>query len=347
MLNRIPHGQEHRMSSRPTEFHRPDVVKDPLYVISPVFNPQRYRTRWKLYMDFCKYVLSQNEAILVTIECSFAHRAKAFTESLSDKHIVIHVHSPHEIWLKENLINRAIQSLPEDAKYLAWVDADITFARADWVGETIQQLQHYDYVQMFSEAHDLNHFYETMTTHKSFMWCYKNLGVDSLYSQKGNNVKLTEMVGSGQGYYWHPGYAHACRIDFINKVGGLIDWGILGGGDTFMCYALIGELAKRNMPRSLGPSGVEWLTEWEQRAEKFIKRNVGYVNGAIFHHWHGAKKNRSYMDRGQILTRAKFNPSKDLKKDFQGLWQLNPDNIQLRDDARRYFSLRNEDGIDM
>ncbi len=342
MLNKTPERIDHQFHSHPTSLHRIDTVNEPLYVISPVFNPQRYRTRWKLYLDFCKYVLSQNEAILVTVECSFGHRAEVYTESISDRHIVIHLNSSHEIWLKENMINIAIQRLPKDAKYVAWLDGDITFSRPDWVGETIQQLQHYDYVQMFSEAHDLNEDYELVSAHKSFMWCYKNLPKDALYKQrKGKDCS----GGVGAGTYFHPGFAHACRISLISQVGGLIDWSILGGGDTFMCYGLIGELNNRTMPKSLGESGVKWLAEWQRRAEQFVKRNVGYVSGTLYHHWHGSRKNRAYYDRGQILTNAKFDPHKDLKKDWQGLWQINPDNIVLRDDIRKYFRMRNEDGL--
>ena len=58
-------------------------------------------------------------------------------------------------WHKENLVNLGIARLPRDSRYVAWVDADLTFARHDWVQETIQQLQHYPIVQMFAEAHDL------------------------------------------------------------------------------------------------------------------------------------------------------------------------------------------------
>lgn len=336
-MNKLPQRVDHDFTSIPGEFHRPDIVKEPLYVISPVFNPQRYRVRWKLYMDFCKYVLDSKEAILITVECTFGHRHELFTKTLSDRHFVIQVHSSQEIWLKENLINIAIQRLPRDAKYVAWIDSDITFARPDWVGETIQQLQHYHYVQMFSQCHDLNDRYENVKDHKGFMWCYQNLGIESLYK--------TKCVSSGNEAYWHPGYCHACRIDLINDVGGLIDWSILGGGDTFMCYALIGQINNRTMPNSLGKSGVEMLKEWQARAEKYVKRNVGYVDGSIFHYWHGAKKNRGYYDRGSILTRANFDPVKDLKKDYQGVYQINPDNIILRDDARKYFRQRSEDHL--
>ena len=37
-------------------FSRPDQIKEPLYVITSVFNAVRYRTRWKLYQDFVRMV---------------------------------------------------------------------------------------------------------------------------------------------------------------------------------------------------------------------------------------------------------------------------------------------------
>ena len=37
-------------------FERPDRVDGPLWVVTSVFNPIRYRSRWRLYMDFRKMV---------------------------------------------------------------------------------------------------------------------------------------------------------------------------------------------------------------------------------------------------------------------------------------------------
>ena len=331
-------------------FHRPDVIKQPLYVITPIFNPQRYRTRWKLYNNFEKYILDSG-AHLITIECTFGERAKAITEIVNDRHTIIHVQTKSEIWLKENLINLAIQRLPENWKYVAWIDADIQFVRTDWVGECLHKLQHYDVIQMFSEAHDTNYEFETLKTHKSFMWCYHNEESGAVPPNQGRTA-LPKIVGSdgvaikGKPFlYWHPGFAWAARREAIDHLGGLLDWGILGGGDTFMAYALIGMLNNRTMPNSLGVSGVRWLKEWQNRAEKYVRRNVGYMQGTIYHYWHGSRKDRAYYDRGTILTNAQFDPEKDLKKDWQGLWQINPENIKLRDGARRYFSQRNEDSI--
>lgn len=322
---------------------RRDVVNEPLYVITPVFNSKRFRSRWKLYADFENYILSNDQAHLVTIECSYGNRERVITEKASAKHTIIHVRSQDELWLKENLINRAIQALPETAKYLAWIDADIVFARPDWVGETLHKLQHYAVVQLFSKAADLTPQYEILTMHTGFMWCYhKEQDVwqkfhDAGYGSSGETKKL----------YKHPGFAWAMRKETFNQLGGLIDWSILGGGDMFMAYALVGALDERNMPKSLGPAGVERLYQWQERAEKYVRRNVGYVEGMVLHYWHGKKANRRYNDRGQILVDADFCPNKDLWKDWQGLYQLNPENYKLRDGIRRYFSGRDEDSIDL
>ena len=86
---------------------------------------------------------------------------------------------------------------------------------------------------------------------------------------------------------------------------------------------------------------------WQERAFLSVRQNIGYVPGLLLHYWHGAKRDRKYVDRWQILTRNKFDPAEDLIRDAQGLWQLSGNKPQLRDDIRDYFSQRNEDGIDV
>lgn len=326
-----------------SNFHRPDRVGDTLYVVTPLFNPQRYRSRWKLYKEYEKYVLSYKEAHLITIECTFANREKVMVLDMGENHTVVHVQSPHEIWLKENLVNKAIQAIPnENWKYVAWLDGDIRFARPDWVGETIQKLQHYDFVQMFSHAVDLSPNFEVIKEHKGFIYCYQN-GIPNLKKK----MVLPYYQDSSNGAYWHPGFAWAARRKAINHVGGLVDWSVLGGGDMFMAYALIGQLNKRTMPASLGKNGVRLLSEWQNRAEKHIKRNVGYMEGQLLHYWHGKKADRKYQDRGQILLKCMFDPELDLKRDWQGIFQLTDRSFELRDGARKYFAQRNEDSIDV
>jgi hypothetical protein len=310
-------------------FTRPDIVTAPLYVITPIFNPVRFRQRWKLYEDFERYVLMNDQAVLVTIECSFGNREQVLKTQPDAKHIYIHVTTKNEIWIKENLINLAIQRLPEDWQYCAWVDADIRFARPDWVGETIQQLQHYDLVQMFSEAIDLNPNYTTgPSRHKGFAYCYKN------------------DANPGKSYSsWHPGFAWAATKHYINTVGQLIECSILGAGDRNMATSVIGRL-EDSIPTGLKSSYVDKLKIWQERATA-INKNIGFVEGTLWHYWHGTKANRKYRERWQILIENQYCPDTDLKKDWQGLWQLTTKNIKLRDQIRQYFRERNEDSIDI
>lgn len=319
-------------------FVRPDRIKAPLYCITPIFNPIRYRSRWKLYLEWQKRALDAG-VYLVTVEATFGDRLKVVVEQVSPKHMIIHVQTTSELWIKENLINLAISRLPEDWEYVCWVDGDVNFARPDWVGETLQQLQHYDFLQMFTQAIDLGPNYEIVKVNKGFMWCYNNED-KCCWGKKGG-------YGGYGGYnYPHPGFAWAARREAINHVGGLIDWSILGGGDMFMAYALINKLDARTLPYSLGETGVRWLKEWQNRCNQHIKMNVGAMDGVILHYWHGPKKKRKYNDRGQILIDAKFNPEVDIKKDWQGLWALSGNNIKLRDGIRDYMRERDEDSID-
>lgn len=314
-------------------FVRPDQVSHPLYVIAPIFNPMRYRSRWKLWVDFAK-MIKEAGGILYTIEVAFGDRDFALEHLKPDNYIKLR--SKYELWLKENLINVAFTKLPIDWQRAAWIDADVAFGRADFINETLHQLEHYKIVQMWSQSVDLSPNYEILRTFRSYAYCCKNN-----IPRKGLNTGNDYYNGE----YYHSGYSWAIRRDAYDELGGLVDWGILGGGDLVMANILFEQDFKA--PSSLGPGGVQKLKIWQNRARKYIKQNVGYVPGLILHQWHGKKTDRKYQDRGTVLVNAKFDPDYDLIKDTQGLYQLNTDNIKLRDGIRNYLAGRNEDSIDI
>jgi hypothetical protein len=321
-------------------FHRPDKINNPLHVITVIFNPHRYRSRWSLYKKFEKQIEDAG-ATLWTVEAAFGEREFAITESNHPRHIQFR--TAHELWHKENLINLAISRLPADCKYVAWVDADVRFVRPDWVGETLHKLQHFHFVQMFSECQDLDSAYESFKRHKGFGYSYHNgykktQNPSYCYAKPQPEKKLFET--------WHPGFAWAARREAIDAVGGLLDFAILGSGDNHMAKALVGD-AKLSLHPKLHPNYKRMVLEWEKRAEQHIRRNVGYVEGLILHNWHGSKRNRRYRDRWQILVEHQFDPLVDLKRDWQGLWQLTERSMGLRDGIRKYFAQRNEDSIDL
>ena len=116
-----------------------------------------------------------------------------------------------------------------------------------------------------------------------------------------------------------------------------------------MANGLIGEMAG-----SLGaeivrdcPTYAEWCMEWQARAETYVKRNIGFVDGLLLHYFHGAKKNRGYINRAEILWKNQFDPARDIKRDWQGVWQLTDQKIGLRDQLRAYFRSRDEDSTEV
>ena len=307
-------------------------VNAPLYVVTCISNPVRYRIRYHLYRQFEKYI-NDSGAILYTIEQSFGQREYEVTDPHNPRHI--RVQTSHELWYKENLLNILMHHLPSDWQYVAWIDADVTFARTDWVYECLHLLQHYNIIQMFSQASDLDPHYRLLNQRDGVIYGW----------QKDHRGPLKRRYGGNN----HPGYAWAARRETIDMLGGLIDWAIVGSADWHMATALVGQLEKSLYPHIYEncPVYVKWCEDWAERARKFVRYNVGYMDGLVLHYWHGPKKLRGYFDRWRIITDNHFDPMVDLKKDWQSVWQLTNHNHRLRDDLRAYFRARDEDNMSM
>ena len=299
-----------------------------LHVIATVFNPWRYKSRIKLYREFEKYV-TDSGAELWTVELAHGRRDWEVTQRDNPHHL--RLRSRHELWHKESMTNLGIQQLPRNWKYVAWVDADVTFARPDWVEETVQLLQHYPVLQLFSETVDLSPHCTQLKRHLGLVWAYQ----EGLFDPKDPRYET-----------YHPGFAWAARREAIDQLGGLFDVALLGSADRHMALSLLG-LVHHSHPPGLSLGYREALDLWESRAEQHIRRNVGCVPGLLLHHWHGKKVHRRYRDRWKILTENQFDPEFDLKKDWQGLWQYTGNKPRLEYDVRRYFAARNEDSIDV
>lgn len=319
-----------------TFFQRPDKIKEPLYVVTPIFNPARYRVRWKLYEDFALRVKHAG-GILYTGEVAFGERKFVVTKPNNPRHLQLY--TAHELWLKENVDNLIVQRLPPDWKYVACVDADVAFARDDWADETLHALQHYDVVQMWSQYQDLSPDNEVLGTAHSFMWNYLNHR-----EQMFPDDKCSPYYGySRPGYPGAPGLAWAYTRKAWDTFGGLLDTAILGACDWYMAHAIVGQ-TKRVMRRPYSQAFKDTVYKWERDAEP-LRKNVGVVKGMALHYFHGPKKYRKYATRDQILINAGYDPRLDLKRDWQGLYQLTDRSIELRDGIRRYFAERNEDAI--
>lgn len=308
-------------------------MTSPLYVVTSISNHAGYSSRYRLYNEFSAR-MAASAAELYTIELVGDGQPFAVTSAANARHIQIR--SGHELWYKENLINIAISRLPRDWEHVAWVDADVLFARPDWVDATVRQLASFAFVQMFSHVVDLGPHYEPLSCEPGFVFQHRN---DPQRRTVNGAAPMLEPSRLGA-----TGYAWAARRKELTAVGNLIDWDITGAGDYYMALGLTEDIdpAATGMP---GSNFADSLLEWQTRCQQHVRRNVGHVDATLLHYWHGSRKDRGYNRRWRVLAAHDFDPATDLHRRPDGLLELTNDKPDLREAIRKYFRSRNEDNM--
>lgn len=339
-------GFDHFPDTAPAHIEHPSqarpgihVFPDRLYVVAVLDNPLRWRSRYWNYWQFQRHVECAG-GILITVELALGDRKFEITQPDNPWHV--QVRTRDELFRKENLQNLGAMRVPLGAKYVAFLDADISFVRSDWAQETLQLLQHFDVIQMFSNYSDVGPDNQIMRTVPSFMY---------------NMLNETEGAGDDTSGYsdggwpkgkWAgaPGLAWAYRIEALDALGSLLDRCILGGGDAHMAFGLAErwDIAKLHKEIAHGASDeyVRYIKLWQLNAAR-LKKNIGMMDGSLLHHWHGPKANRQYGTRWQILEENHFEPYVDLMPSHQGVLTWTGNKPKLRDDVRKYFRDRHED----
>lgn len=304
---------------------------DVLHVITPINNYYCYKRRYELFQEYVKHMESLPGIRLYIVEVALGDRPFVATDKNNPRHMQLRTNAV--IWHKENMINQMAENLPRNWKYMAWVDGDVEFKDREIAYSTIHQLQKYDVVQMFQSVVNLGPKGEVLNTHESFFSQYA----------KNNFVVPRDFKKYA---VWHPGFAWACTRKAYNDMGRLIDFAILGAGDHHMALALVNAV-EQSCPTQMHPNYRKKLIQWQDRVERTIQRNCGYVKGTIIHGFHGRFADRKYSERWSILIDTQFDPEVHIKNDWQGLYIFDAPNPRLRDLIRRYFDERNEDTIDL
>jgi hypothetical protein len=292
---------------------------DVLYVVLPYFNYCGFKRRQELFIKFVHEIQNVKGVRIVVSELV----GPAPLPKLPVwKHVKNRSDTP--VWMKEKLINVGIKNLPEDWKYVAWIDADITFLNPDWVQDTIDALQTNDIVQMFRTAVNLGPNNEAIKIDKGFGY---------MHADSGTPYVKTDKYG-----YWHPGYAWACTRKAFRKMGSsLLDWAILGSGDRHMAMAWIGRVLD-SCPGTIHRNYKIMLMEYQHNCQKF---KLSYVPGTILHHWHGRFEDRKYRERWDVLVKHAFDPITDVTMSLR----LTPAGKRMEKDLKAYFEGRREDFV--
>lgn len=301
-----------------------NMMNDKLYVITCIFNPENYHSRYNLYFNFEKYMKQHENVELIVVELAFNDQQFVVTDKDNRNHIQLR--TSEILWFKENLLNIGIKHAIElyDAKNIAWIDADIEFSNENWIQDTIDQLKITPFVQMFEYGNDLDSDENVLSRDKSFIarWIHND---------------FTEKKRGRSGLAW------AATAKALKDVGYLIDWGIVGSADWYMAFALTNQITNNNMEHKTGGFSNTAMQQWYDLTKEHINGNVGYIDGDVNHFWHGKKSDRGYNWRWKILNENQFNPLTDLNHKENGLITISSDKPQLMEDIKFYFKSRKED----
>ena len=327
---------------------RPDL----LHVVAVYSNPRRYASRERLARAFIAHMVASGVR-LTFVEHAFGERPYVFHAESSWNLVQVRGGANQELWIKEALQKIGVRTLPADWRYLALIDADIAFTAPDWAAETVHMLQHNRVGQPWSHSVDLGPHGEVLRNEwgndadRSFSaaWIAGDVAMaEADYTRCPSRALLTRTDATARDRRQHYGYAWAFRREAWDGIGGLPDWLVTGSADYHAALAFAGKMDRSEA--YISPGATRRLREFWQRCDAHVRQDIGVVPGTILHGFHGAKRNRVYLSRRDILVESQFDPDTDLTTDWQGIPSLAGDNRKLRDGLRRLMVVRNEDSVD-
>ena len=300
-------------------------MNDILYIIVPYFNFLNWESnKFNLNNFLIKNNFPSNSRI-VLVEGYIDNQLEDCSKKVY-KHLKFKL--KNMFWAKENLINVAINNLPKDWQFAVWIDRDVVFQTDSWVNESIEKLKKSDVIQPWSKLFYLNE--DNKIPHPD----YPNLSIFYTNTESDQNINKTK---------GHSGMGWGINKDFYNKIGKIIDWQIVGGGDvTFaFCCGMKDKERLKELP-SVKTEGMK--NEILKYARLFENTKYDYVNATIHHYPHGVQENRQYKKRWDILHDNNFNPSEDIFYNKQGIIEFSKKwSDKASAQINNFFILRKED----
>ena len=299
------------------------------WIISCYYNPLRFKSRQRNFEIFYNSLQNSNANFLV-VECAFGNE----DFSLSARDNIIKVRAKDVLWQKERLLNFAEKLLPPSAKYIIWLDADVIFANRNWILETVKVLQNNMICQPFAKSVRLLPNQFKPDSNNSEIWeSFAHVWNNDAIKAKSSHFDL----------HGHTGFAWAARREIFREIG-LYDRAIAGTADHLMAHAAVGQVEHDCIKHAFfSPSIRTHFNRWGKQFYEIVEGKIGYVQGDLWHLWHGELKNRRYLERTRELSRMGFNPLTDLVANNDGLYEFSPKREDLRDWMKDYFHQRQED----
>ena len=189
---------------------------------------------------------------------------------------------------KERLWNIAARTLT-GASRLIFIDADIVFAESGWLKKCLDVLDKYDIIQPYSSAR----------------WLDERGLVDM------ERPPVAEAIQAGLRpamKSYHPGFGFGMTRPAFEKLGGFYDRSVAGNGDALFALALRDNFLHDAVAQWFGSRQDKTVSaaSYAMYKRRAVEQNlsVGFPEGVtVTHLWHGLRKNRQYIERGDLFPR--------------------------------------------
>lgn len=277
------------------------------WAISALFHPRDNPYRFANFSRFAQS-LNRQGVPLLTIQCLGPTESSDLTECAD----VITVRCAHRLWQKERLLNIALEKLPQDCRYVAWLDADVLFEDSAWITKSSEALTSCQVVQPYSEVVHLNRGQIAIdTTTPAAARSFSSL-----------IAAQPQLVRASFEQHGHTGFAWVARRSFLDEVR-LYDRAIVGGGDHLMAHAFSGSADAACVSRLVGidtPLRRDFA-KWAERIRLSAGVERPAVRGRLVHQWHGTLEARKYSARNRDLALLGFDPTSELRRNRDGCWE--------------------------
>jgi hypothetical protein len=285
-------------------------------------------------------MLNTKDVNLYVVECIYPKLNQKYqlTDSNNPNHLQLKADSI--LWTRENMINIAVNKLlPTDYKAFVFIDADLQFTNPNWATDTLKILNTVDILQPFENGYNLNQL-NKLDSKSRFLHsiCLTWLNSNKLNYQQ-NNIDIKDIRGD----LGHPGWGWAMTKNTYEKIKGIYDKSILGGGDNILAKSIMfNNYMNIQYPyKNCSLSFKKSLSEFQINCRNL---KVGYIPGTVYHYYHGSFENRKYFDRWNIIIKNKYDPYSFLTKNEYGMYETTSSfSISFQNEIINYFKERNED----
>jgi len=300
----------------------PVVLSGELWGIAAYFNPVRYANRLENAKRFSAEVRRQGLRLLI-VELALDDHNFALDGTVADR--LVQIKTKSILWQKERLLNIALDHLPQTCDRVVWLDVDILFENHDWVRQTEKLLTEYVVVQPYSIAWWLPAGVREIP---------KTITADKLVAIKHGLAYTQSQTVQSRETFGHLGFCWAARRAVLQQHK-FYDRLIMGFGDFAICWGIYGDRFDHpvmNVVRDLfSPAQLKDLSTWQNTFHADIRGSSFYVEGRVFHLWHGKELHRQHFERLAVLRTHAFDPSCDIALDSNGCWRWSTEKRALHD----------------